>query len=86
MRERGKTAPTANTLSHPSAIHQPARQAVPLALGSGNVVAIGMESNASFQKQICLKFINLGDSTRRSSEFLELYNHATHRDLCLSVG
>ena len=37
-------------------------------------------------KQICLKFINLDNSTRRSNQFLELYNHASHRDLFASVS
>lgn len=50
MRSRSEAAPTANTLSHPVAIHQPGCQAVSLALGLGNVVAIGRDSNASFQK------------------------------------
>lgn len=40
-----------------------------------------MESNAAFQRQICLKFINVDNSTTRSDQFLELYNHASHRDL-----
>lgn len=51
MRDGGETALTANILSCPSAIHQPVCQAVSLALGLGNMVAIGMESNASFQNR-----------------------------------
>lgn len=50
MRDGGETAPPANILSRPSAIHQLMCQAVSLAPGLGNMVAIGMESNASFQK------------------------------------
>lgn len=50
MRGRGETALTANILSHPLAIYQPVCQAVSLAPGLGNRVAIGMGSNASFQQ------------------------------------
>lgn len=51
MRDGGETALTANILSCPLAIHQPLCQAVCLAPGLGNMVAIGMESNASFQNR-----------------------------------
>lgn len=50
MKDGGETAPAANILLYPSAIHQPVCQAVSLAPGLENMVAIGMESNASFQK------------------------------------
>lgn len=85
MRSRSEAAPTANVLPRPVAIHQPECQAVPLALGLGNTVAIGMDSDASVQKQI-LKFINLDNSSRSSNQFLELYNHAPHRGLLPSAG
>lgn len=86
MRSRSEAAPTANVLPRPVAIHQPECQAVPLALGLGNTVAIGMDSNASVQKQISLKFINLDNSSRSSDQFLELYNHAPHRGLLPSAS
>lgn len=51
MRDGGEPALTANILSCSLAIHQPVCQAMSLAPGLGNMVAIGMESNASFQNR-----------------------------------
>lgn len=40
-------------------------QAASLVQGLGNMVAIGMELEAPFQKEICLEFMNSGSSARK---------------------